>query len=317
MNDKYILVLTHDIDSLTWKEFPLNYQRILYPFSNALIKNTYRLIFRHISGFDYLKSLRFAFFDSILSRFNLMNDPWQKSLDKIIDIERKYDVRSTLLFIPFFKDPGHTPDGNKAPINRACYYDILNHASLLQSLEQQGWEVGIHGIDAYLNLESAKRELERFKSLLPFKKKFGIRMHWLYHQGEESWKILEKAGYSYDATFGWNDKIGFPGSHYKPFIPNGCNSLHVLPLNIQDNVLLRWDRQNLNPKSAWKEAEKLLTFAKEKSAIITILWHNTSFVAPRHWGWLYEKIIQKAKEDNALIVTAGEAIEMSTNSSNS
>ena len=64
-----------------------------------------------------------------------MNDPWQKSLNIILEMERKYEVRSTLFFIPFSKDPGHTPGGNKAPINRACYYDILNHASLIQSLE--------------------------------------------------------------------------------------------------------------------------------------------------------------------------------------
>lgn len=317
MNNPYILVLTHDIDSLSWQENPLNYQRVFYPFTSGIIKNAYRLIFRHIRGSDYLKSLRFAFFDGILSRLNLVKDSWQQSLNIILNIERQYDVRSTFFFIPFSKDPGHTPDGHIAPKNRACYYNILGHTSLLQSLEQQGWEVGIHGIDAYLNVESATKELERFKSFLPFKKQFGIRMHWLYHRGEESWKILEQAGYSYDATYGWNDKIGFPGSKYKPFIPDGCNKLYVLPLNIQDNVLLRSDRQNLNPAKAWNEVEKLLTFIKEKSGVITIIWHNTSFVAPRYWGWLYEKIIQKAQNDQALIVTACKAMDFFMNFNNS
>jgi len=133
MNNNYGLVLTHDIDSLSWKEFPLNFQRFLYPFKSAMINNTYRLFCRHITGLDYIKSLRFAIFDGILSRFNLVHDSWQQSLDIILDIERKYDVRSTLFFIPFSKDPGHAPDGKKAPINRACYYDILNHSSLLRS----------------------------------------------------------------------------------------------------------------------------------------------------------------------------------------
>lgn len=317
MKNDYILVLTHDIDSLSWKEFPLNYQRLLYPYTNAFIKNAYRLFLRHISSSDYIKSLRFAFFDSILSRFNLVHDSWQRSLDIILSIERRYDVRSTFFFIPFCKAPGHTPDRHIAPSNRACYYDVQEHISLLQSLEEEGWEVGIHGIDAYLDSESAKRELEIFKRILPSKRKFGIRMHWLYHRGKESWKILEKADYSYDATFGWNDKIGFPGSQYTPFIPNCCDKLYVLPLNIQDNVLLRSDRQNLDPKKAWKEIEKILAITKEKSGVITILWHNTSFVAPRHWGWLYEKIIQKAKDDNASIVTACGAIELFKNLNNS
>jgi len=310
MKKNYILVLTHDIDSLSWKEFPLNYQRVLYPFTTAFIKNAYRLFSGHISGSDYMKSLRFTFFDGILSRFKLVNDSWQNSIDIILNIERKYDVKSTFFFIPFCRVPGHTPDGDIAPSKRACYYNVLDYISLLQSLEEEGWEVGIHGIDAYLNIESAKGELDIFKRILPLKKKFGIRIHWLYHRGEESWKIFEKAGYLYDATFGWNDKIGFPDSRYKPFVPNCSGELHVLPLNIQDNVLLRSDRHNLSPPKAWKEVEKVFTIAREKHAVITVLWHNTSFVAPRHWGWLYEKMIQQARDDDALIVNACEAIKL-------
>lgn len=310
MKNSYVLVLTHDIDSFSWKEFPLNYKRLLYPFTTGIIRNIYRLFSGHISSLDYIKSLKFAFFDSILSRFNLVDDPWQRSLDIILEIERKYEVRSTFFFIPFRKQPGHSPHGQIPSSNSECYYDILDHISLLKSLEKDGWEAGIHGLDAYLNFESAKRELEIFKRILPSKKEFGIRMHCLYHQGEESWKILEKAGYWYDATFGWNDKVGFPDSQYKPFIPGCCNKLYVLPLNIQDNALLRRDRQNLNPKDAWAEVEKILTIAKEKCGVVTILWHNSSFMVPFFWGWLYEKIIQKAKDDNALIVKACEAIEL-------
>jgi len=180
----------------------------------------------------------------------------------------------------------------------------------LQQLERKGCEIGVHGLDAYCDLESAKAELEAVRKLVPDKVQIGIRMHWLYHKGKETWKILDEAGYAYDATFGWNDRVGFPEEQYRPFKPDGVENLVVLPLNIQDGALLCESHQFLRDEEAWHRVEQILEVVKERRATVTILWHNHSFVAPRYWGGLYERIIQKAKKDGALICRAIDVVEM-------
>ena len=305
----YVLVLTHDIDVLSVKELPLS-GRTFWGFAyRCLIINSRRLLSQRLSVHEYLDSLKQVLFLPLI-KLGLTEDPWQKSLETMLEIEKRYGVRSTIFFIPFPNRPGHTPEVKPAPTNRAAHYKLEKYKDLLQQLEREGWEVGVHGVDAYLDLASAKTELGAFRKLLPEKDKIGIRMHWLYHKGKETWKILDEAGYAYDATFGWNDRVGFPEEQYKPFKPDGVENLVVLPLNIQDGALLGESHQFLRDEEAWHQVEHILEEAKERRATVTILWHNNSFVAPRYWGWLYEKIIQKAKEDGALICRAIDVVEM-------
>lgn len=305
----YVLVLTHDIDALSVKELPL-LSRTFWGFAyRCLIVNSRRILTRRLSFLEYMSSLKQALSLPFI-KLGLARDPWQQSLQIMLEIEKRYGIRSTLFFIPFPARPGHTPGGEPAPNNRAAYYKLEKYKDLLQQLEREGWEVGVHGIDAYLNLEYAKFELEAVRRLIPGKEKVGIRMHWLYHKGKETWRILDKAGYAYDATFGWNDRIGFPDGRYGPFKPEGVKDLVVLPLNIQDGALLGEWHQFLSNEQAWQQVEQVLAEAKKRKAVVTVLWHNNSFVAPRYWGWLYERIIQRAKEDGARFCRAIDVVEM-------
>lgn len=228
----------------------------------------------------------------------------------VLEIEKRYGVRSTFFFVPFPKQPGHTPEGNPAPNNRAVHYNLNEYQGLLQQLEREGWEVGVHGIDAYLDPASAKAEFEALRKLLPEKNRLGIRMHWLYHRGDETWEILDEVGYTYDASFGWNDRVGFPRGRYRPFRPECAKNLVVLPLNIQDGALLGEWRLFLGNEEAWHQVEQILGEASKQGAVVSVLWHNNSFVAPRYWGWLYERIIRKAREDGAYICRAIDVVEM-------
>lgn len=305
----YILVLTHDIDALSVRELPLS-SRTFWGFAyRCLVVNFRRVLSKRLGLREYLDSFKEVLLLPLI-KLGLAPDPWEKGLEVMLEIERRYGVRSTLFFIPLPKQPGHTPAGEPAPSNRAAHYKLEEHKDLLLQLEQDGWEVGVHGIDAHLDLESAKAELEALRELIPDKHKIGIRVHWLYHRGRETWKILDEAGYAYDATFGWNDRIGFPDECYGPFKPEGVKNLVVLPLNIQDGALLGEWHQFLNNEEAWRRVEQVMDEAKGRKAVLTVLWHNNSFVAPRYWGWLYERIIQKAKGDGALICRAIDVVEM-------
>lgn len=305
----YILVPTHDIDVLSIKELPLSGRTFWGFVYRCLVVNFRRVLSQRLSLREYLDSLKQVLLLPLI-KVGLAPDPWEKGLKVILEIEKRFGVRSTFFFIPFSKQPGHTLEEKPAPANRAAHYKLEEHKDLLLQLERDGWEIGVHGIDAYLDLESAKAELEALRKLISDKRKIGIRMHWLYHRGKETWKVLGEAGYAYDATFGWNDRIGFPDGRYGPFKPEGVKNLVVLPLNIQDGALLGEWHQFLENEEAWHQVKQVLDEAKRHKAVVTVLWHNNSFVAPRYWGWLYEKIIQKAKEDGALICRAIDVVNM-------
>lgn len=300
----YTIVLTHDMDHLALRNVPF--------FSRAsgsyLKRNVYSNFLRwtggHIGAGRYLRSLAAAAALPLV-KTGLAADPLRKCLDRILDIENHYRVKSTFYFIPFKDTAGFEEPGVPAPRSRGCDYDVRNYKELLTELDANGWEIGIHGIDAHLGKDEAQNELALFQSLLPNKQKWGMRVHWLY-QPPNLWKVLKEAGYFYDATFGSNDDTGFIEDRYLPFTRDG---LRVLPLTIQDGSLLAHWHSELSPEKAWSRIREILDTAKEKGAVVTILWHNASFGAPRFWDGLYRRIIEAGKEDGATFLTALQAVE--------
>ncbi len=271
----------------------------------CIFSNFFRLLKGDISFPLYLRSL-LAGISFPLVKLKILRDPFELCLQRILNLEEAAGVRSSFYFIPFKGEPGHKEKGVPAPAHRGARYDIEEYRGILDTIEVEGWETGIHGLDAHTGVAGAKRELERFRALLPDVEKVGMRMHWLF-QPPALWANLREAGFYYDATFGSNDVAGFIDGHYEPFRKDG---LWVLPLTIQDGTLLADWRRHMSTAGAWKEIEKILDTAKEHQAVVTVLWHNVSFGAPRYWGGLYEKIIARGKQDNAHFLTARQVIDM-------
>jgi peptidoglycan/xylan/chitin deacetylase (PgdA/CDA1 family) len=290
----YTIVLTHDVDLMGLKDYPFFSKASFSFIKHAIFSNFLRMLKRDIDFFTYMKSFFYGMTIPLI-KLGMVKDPIKESISKILEIEKKYNVRSTFYFIPFKDTAGLIKKGEVAPLHRAARYDIKEYNDLLHFLETNGWEVGIHGLNAHISLEEARRELEVFQEIFPEKKKWGIRMHWLY-KSENLWKNLKTAGYYYDSTFGFNHEAGFMEDKFFPFKKEG---IWILPLIIHDVVLLaRWHKK-LSQKEAWKEIEKVMENAKEKHAVLTILWHNCSFAPPNYWGDVYEKIIMKGKSDGA------------------
>jgi len=302
----YTIVLTHDIDVLSVVELPLG-RTLGGFFYRCVAENLVRLVRGRISLSQYVSSLRAAL-DYVPAKLGFRLDAWARSLRTMLDIERAYDVRSTLFFIPTPGEPGIRPeDGRPAPGNRAAFYRLSDYREVLRQLVSDGWEVGVHGINGWRSVEDARRELRALKAICPQQERVGIRMHWLY-QKPGMWKHLDQAGFFYDSTLGWNERIGFPDGRYTPFKPDGSNSLIALPLNIQDGALFERRYLNYGPEQVWRAVDEMLDAARANHAVVTLLWHNHSFVAPRFWGGLYERIIRQAKADAADILTAGQAV---------
>jgi len=303
----YTVVLTHDVDQLALRDAPFASRIAASYLKRCIISNFKRWLQKDLDALTYWRSfLSGLSFPLIKAR--IVSDPMEMGLYKAMEIEKQYNVRSTFFFLPEKGNPGYIEKGKPAPARRGTDYDVRDYAELLQELEQGGWEVGIHGINAHLGQQEAIDELKVFQNLIPGKKKWGMRMHWLF-QPDMLWQNLHEAGYYYDATFGSNDNTGFFQGRFHPFIKD---NIRVLPLTIQDGTLLAHWRGDMSLEAAWPRVRGVLDRAKEHRAVVTVLWHTASFSAPRYWESLYHRIIRQGLDDGAQFLTAVRAVEQFT-----
>lgn len=302
---EYTVVLSHDIDAITLRELPIVSKTFWgFPYRSSLT-NFSRYRRGDLSLRQYVGSLMWAFAGP-LAKLGVVMDPWYESFLDMIAIEREYGVRSTLFLISIPAFAGHQPDGSPAPLKRSGYYRLQDWSKYLLQLHAEGWELGVHGVDCHISPESARVELDAFSHTLGIQAP-GLRMHWLY--SSDSLRInARKAGFSYDSTLGWNDRIGFPEGRYRPFIDD-ASGLPIVPLNIQDGALLGEWRQGLTSGEAWQQISNLMDEAKRVGAVLTVLWHSSSFGPPRFWRDTYLRILDKALHDGAQIARAMDVVK--------
>jgi peptidoglycan/xylan/chitin deacetylase (PgdA/CDA1 family) len=301
----YTLVPTHDLDVMSVRELPWNGRTLWGVIYRGFALNLWKTLNRRIRLRAWLAGVRVASLIPLI-KVRMAADPFASANHYMIELERRLGIRSTIYVMPFKNRPGHDSRGSAAPANRACFYDLAAHTAWFRALASDGWEIGVHGIDSHLDPHTARIEKHAVETMLG-REVAGIRMHWLYHRGESTYQVLREAGYLYDATLGWNDAVGWPGEQYQPFRVH--SGLWVLPLNIQDGGLLSDSRLGPPPGAAAAQVRKILDEAYARRAVVTILWHNQSFSAPRCWGEVYEWIIGQARADGARIMTAREVIE--------
>ena len=315
----YALTLTHDIDILSLKEMPVARTFLGYFYRSSLV-NWKRWRSGKVQTSEFFLTL-WEMVRTWGAKLGLGHDVWQRALPMLLDLEKRLGVRSSLYFMPFPRKAGILPDALRqdtsgsqqdlpasgvvrqsvsAPANRASFYDIAEQRSLLRRLEENGWEAGVHGIDAWRDSQEAGAEYGRISQLIG-QTKIGVRMHWLYFKSPESFKALEEGGFLYDSTFGFNEVAGFRAGTLQPYHPLNCQTLWELPLHIQDGALMGEEHLDLNREEAFKRAKPLLAWAKRCGGAVSLLWHNQSFTAPRFWGEVYERLIAQGKADGAWI----------------
>jgi len=223
--------------------------------------------------------------------------------------EEELGVRSTFFFVPRKDDPGI-----RAHPYRSVGYTI--NKDVLQELTQDGWEVGIHGIDNWADAEMGKQEMASIGGVA-----VGNRTHWLLFD-RNSWKKLDDAGYSYDTTFGYNDDAGFRAGTLQVYRPEGCSELLELPLHIQDIGLFGnfcwapvdkgWEKTaclHLDEVAAREYCDHIFDYTWNYGGAVTILWHYENLTPPRDWLGMYSYLVKRALAERAWITTAGNVVE--------
>jgi hypothetical protein len=231
-----------------------------------------------------------------------LDDFWLE-FERYMEIEK--ESRSTFFFLPFKNVPG-TLNNTTAPKRRGGKYDVREMKTQLLALLDRGFEVGLHGIDAWHNSESARAELRRIGDLTG-QADLGVRMHWLYWK-DKSPRVLEDAEVEYDSTFGYNDAIGFRAGTAQPFCPMIAQRLLELTLNIQDSAMFYSDRMKLSDAGALEACRALIHSMTLFGGVLTVNWHTRSLSPERLWGDFYTKLLGEIRAHRVWFGTARDVV---------
>lgn len=296
----YMVCLTHDVDFTGIRAY--GFGRTVQGFAKrALIGSWKRLRNGSLSRVGLLKNYA-AVLAVPLIHLRLIKDFWMQ-----FDAYRRMEEpnRSTFFLIPFKNRPGEqVPEAY--PKRRATRYDVEDVRDEVRKLTEDGWEMGLHGIDAWRDAECGRTEKERVDSVLG-QNTAGVRMHWLCRNSQTD-QLLDQAGFDYDSTFGYNETVGFRAGTSQVFRPLQTRHLLEVPLHIQDVALFYPAFLDLDEKTAWKRCEAVMEQCRAHSGVVTVLWHMRSLAPERLWGGFYRRLLNRFREDGAWIGTAAETV---------
>lgn len=298
---KFIACLTHDVDFVSIRRHKLD-----HPFWGFVYGALAGSLIGFINGRSSLARLTKnwrAVISLPLVYLGVVEDFWDQ-FERYAEIDK--DFSSTFFLIPHRDRTGEMVPG-KFPAQRATRYDIGDVRLQVDSLAKRGFEIGLHGIDAWHSTEKGKQELKRIVEATG-QKEVGVRMHWLCFD-RCSPTALEQAGFDYDSTFGYNEMIGYRGGTTQLFRPLGVTRLLELPLHIQDTTLFHPRRLGLTEAQAWELCTTIMDAAARYGGVVTVLWHMRSLAPERLWGEFYLRLLQELRDRGAWFGTASQVVQ--------
>jgi len=273
----FAVCLTHDVD-----ELKKTYQWVSRPL-RALAK-------RDIAGFagqtrSFLQKVRGI-------------EPYD-TYDDIMGIEQSFSAKSTYYIL---KETGKfDPRSGKTWFlyGRNRSLRSAGMRSLLQKLQANGDEIGIHGsFFSYADFERFNAELRELEEVSGMRV-WGNRQHNLNMNIPETWKYHVRAGLTYDTSLGFKDRIGFRWGTAYPFAPNdGEKTLQLLeiPLAIMDICLAAC-------RDKEQESIRLADVVHGTRGVLTLLWHPPMFNAREYpeIRELYIRILRHCRDAGAWI----------------
>jgi hypothetical protein len=212
---------------------------------------------------------------------------------------------ATYFLIPFKRRPGDAVPGVGAA-RRATAYDIMDVLEWVATLRREGCEIGVHGLDAWHDAEKGREELGRIATATG-ESRVGVRIHWLL-TNTDTQSVLERAGFAYDSSYGYNDTVGYRCGTTQVFRPIGTRAILELPLHIQDGAMFYPQRLDLSEHEAEVRCGGLVNHARRNGGVLTVLWHDRSHGPERYWGDFYVRLLDTLRSSHAWFGTAGQAV---------
>jgi len=270
-NKKFAVCLSHDIDIVNSPKISLIWDAV-----------------RSLYHYKIKEALKRPFYK--------INKNWNPLLNfkDIIALEDKYQAKSTFFFMGLMQG------------DQDFNYDPEYLSQEMETIVDQGWEVGLHGgHEAFNNLDVLKREKNRLENILD-RKVIGYRNHFLRFKVPDTWELLKEAGFKYDATYGHSYCVGFRNGMCHPFRPYNLRTnceidILEIPLAIMDMTL--YDTyMRLDAQSAWIMTKNLIDTTERYNGVLTVLWHNTYLTGENLK--FYKKILDYCNDKNAWITSA-------------
>lgn len=297
---QFLACLTHDVDHPAIRQHKWDHTMFGFLY-RAVFDSVRKFVRGHMSLQDLLRNWAAAWKLGFV-HLGLAKDFWREFDDRYLELEK--GLGSTFFVIPFSDQPGSKTHG-PAPALRAAPYGARDIADTITKLTAAGCEVGLHGIDAWLDSSTGRQELEEIR-LLTGASEIGVRMHWLYYN-QQSPATLEKAGATYDSTIGYNETVGYRAGTMQVFKPLGVHQLLELPLHVMDTAMFYPSHLALSPRKANVLLDQMVDNAVRFGGTLTINWHDRSLAPERLWGGCYRRLIQELQSRGAWFATAGQA----------
>jgi hypothetical protein len=287
--------LTHDIDfvGITRHKFDHTSGGFLY---RSVIRSFGDFVTGRIS-FARLAKIWKAVISLPFVHLGLAKDFWMP-FEWYLEVEK--GLNPTYFLIPLKGVAGRKVNA-KNPARRASPYEPGEIKDSIKKLLQENCEIGVHGIDAWHDVESGRAELKKIQAETGARE-LGIRIHWLLRD-ENTHKVLEAAGFSYDATFGYNEAVGYRAGTGQVFRPLDVKKLVQLPLHIQDGALFYPNRLGLSEAAAMELCEGMIKNAAQFGGVLTLLWHDRSHGPERFWGDFYRALVARLKSRTVWFAT--------------
>jgi len=296
----FIVCLTHDIDHPVLRNHCCDHTMLgfLYRATLGTLINVCRgrKSFREL-GMNWTAALMLPFVYLGMAR-----DFW-RGFDRYVGMEA--GLASTYFVIPTRNYPGR-PFAGEGVSRRAARYDVTDVRPQLQKAIAAGCEIGLHGIDAWVDSSKGREERDRVTQTLGTAVT-GVRMHWLFFD-EKSPAVLERAGFSYDSTVGYNESVGYRAGTTQAYKPLGAGNLLELPLHVMDTALFFPNHMNLSEKEAEQTVWNLIDGAAEFGGALTVNWHDRSIAPERLWDGFYLKLLRELKSRGAWFATSAQTV---------
>lgn len=300
-NCAFMACLTHDVDFIELKNHRLD--RTLAGF---LLRSVTPAHYRRCSATVALARLgrNLAALLSLPAVYlGLCRDTWY-DVDRYLELEGH--APSTFYFIPFKGNPGQELPGHPAPSHRDAQYHLPDYAHTIHGLLQNGCEVGVHGLDAWHDVQKGRQELAAVQTETGQDQQ-GIRMHWLRFS-HESPKVLREAGFFYDSSIGYNEAVGFRPGTAQVFRQPNQPALPELPLVVMDTALFYPDRMGLSEQQARAVCARLIDAVRRFGGVLTINWHTRSLCPERNWDTFYIELLALLKNEGACFFAGSQAV---------
>jgi len=266
---KFAVCLTHDVDILFYRNIRL--KEIIESARNLDFKKSLKILYS-TSNKDLVEGL---------------------SLERIMDLEEKYDAKSSFYFLSL----------NRRDLD--FNYHLSEIKDSMKKIIDRGFEVGLHGgHSAFNNLERLKKEKSMLEKIIK-KQVIGYRSHYLRFNTPGTWEILSKSGFKYDTSFGYPDCVGFRNGMCHPFKPFNLNTdsyidIFEIPLVFMDSTIDRY--MLLDYENSLDLSKKLVDTVEGFNGVITFLFHNNKLSDDNLK--LYDEILKYCKKKNAWMTSA-------------